>query len=139
MARSATSLDHIARITPPWRDPVYTECGRALTGRTWLTHGQYAAKRTAQGAWAKTTTCGTCAESAAKWHAPWDEDPAAVIGHDLQSAWENTHRKQLRTELAALGELARRHPQEFAELLAQYGAPAPAAPRRGLRAVRAVK
>lgn len=93
-------------------------------------------KLKSQGRWAIATTCRVCLETAQRWEQGWNTAPDAVVERDLYNtrAWHGSeHRRELRLELWALAELVRRHPEEFAALVEQFGAPPPAKQRIGLR------
>ena len=138
MAKPPVRLDHVARLVPPWRTPHLTECRKELSKVVWLTREQLLEKVKSQGRWTAATTCRVCLEAVTRWTGEWDAAPDTVIERDLYNtrAWhESKHRLELRLELWALAELVRRHPEEFAQLCSQFGAPPPDKQRVGLRVV----
>lgn len=139
MAKKPVTLDHVARLVPPWRQPHLSECRKELAGLSWLTREQLRDKVNSHGGWTSATTCRVCLDAVSRWNQEWDTAPDAVIERDLYNtrAWaESKHRRELRLELWALAELARRHNDEFKQLCDQYGAPPPAKTRVGLRVLR---
>lgn len=111
-------LDHVLRPLLPWRDESLTECGLNPAGRAVITRDEALLKFRREGQKrAALTTCMTCLETARRWKS-WDEDP-------VQGMTREVHRYPsqdlVRNELWALGELVRRHRDEFDLLLGELG------------------
>jgi hypothetical protein len=123
-------LEHVLRAAPPWRDgAVLTECGRLPGPETpVLSLEDFVRKVKALGKTRTSmTTCITCWTTAARWQASrWETDPVGVMVREIDRARtvvpgqvrDNPAARLFRDELVALAELAARHHEEFAGLVA---------------------
>jgi hypothetical protein len=124
---------HVLRAGFPWRAEhdldspghagVLLECGRDLKpGAPVMTHAEFAVMLKDYGPQRTSLfVCMTCMDTASR-HAgiTWDADPVRMIGREIDR-WGRTT-GQFRDELYALGELYRRHPDEFAVIMASFAA-----------------
>jgi hypothetical protein len=122
-------VDHVARQPVPWRTgALLTECGREIDDDTRLIdHGELATRvRDLGQRRAAFSTCMTCWDTARRWSASWDANPAEVMAREVQNVYYSMGRlggergdpePLIVRELRALAELVRRHSDEFAELM----------------------
>lgn len=62
----------------------------------------------------------TCSQASERWPS-WDVDPRKAVEREIiwESAWRTKRGDRLKDELLALAELARRHSDEFAQIVSR--------------------
>lgn len=123
---SELPLEHVERVTPPWRLQHVTECGLPVEGHPVISRAGFVAKVKAQGKQrAAMTTCMTCWDSAGR-NEPWDESPVeSLIRECERHRWAGRSGQrdpdQFRRELLAIAALIEAHRDEFDDMVAGLG------------------
>ena len=117
-------VDHILRPRLPWRSPdgpAITECGYDASKVKTISRDDFIARTKEYGRQRTALlTCMTCSQASERW-SDWDVDPRKAVGREItwESAWGANHGERLKDELRALAELARRHSDEFAQIMSR--------------------
>lgn len=132
-------LDHVVRLSPPWRKVELTECGKNVAefaeGRV-LGREEMAAKAKRQGKQRTAMTmCMTCwGKFQYNWHGTWDEHPEGVVERDVGGF--GRRRSMLADELKALSILYSRHTDEYDAIVAGLAETEDLAEKRAERRLR---
>lgn len=120
-------LEHVERVTPPWRRDLVTECGLPVAGHPVISRDAFIAKVKSQGKQRSAmTTCMTCWDSAVR-NQPWDENPVkSLIREAERHRWAGRGRdgrdvERFRRELLAIAALIEAHRDEFDDMVAGLG------------------
>jgi hypothetical protein len=115
-------LSHLARRSPPWRQPDMTECGRPLVDvARVITFDEAKALIAKHGKQrAVFLICMTCANTVSR-YCTWEKSPTDVIGREGTSKWSQSGFSRMDRELFAIAALIEAHREEFDGFLADLG------------------
>jgi hypothetical protein len=124
-------LAHLTRRTPPWRDPVKTECGRDLADVARHIERDDAQKLIARHGQQRAAfmLCMTCVNTSDR-YADWTVSPSSVVGRDGYSTLGGQGMSQMDRELFAIAALVAAHRDEFDAYLTDLDATVSLAERR---------
>lgn len=118
---STEPLAHIARSSPPWRQPTHTECGRQLNDTAKVISREEALALVKEHGQQRAAflLCMTCCTTGDRYAGvTWEQSPSNVVARDGNASKWKTEPTEMDRELFAIAALVEAHRDEFDGYLA---------------------